>query len=103
MSKWTGLSSTLSFWTLSFGTLLGRLKNHVFVVVKVSPGPPLLPEEDKVEEKEEEVEEVEEVVGAKEDLMPQLHHLDTGMATVRTSNVRTYLVANLDTPRLSVG
>ena len=52
---------------------------------------------------EEEEEEVAEVVGAKEDQMPHLHHLHTGRATVRTSNVRTHHVANLDTRRLSVG
>ena len=43
------------------------------------------------------------VVGTKEDRMPHLHHLHMGRATVRTSNVRTHLVANLDTSRLNVG
>ena len=51
---------------------------------------------------EEEEEEVVEAVGAKGDQMPHLYH-HTGRATVRTSNARTHPVANLDTPRLSVG
>ena len=65
--------------------------------LKVSPNPLPIRKEDKVKE------EKEEVVGAKEDRMPHLHHLHTGRATVRTSNVRTYHVTNLDTPRLNVG
>ena len=52
---------------------------------------------------EEDEEEVVEVVRAKKDQMPHLHHLHTGRATVQTLNVRTHLVANLDTPRLNVG